>query len=109
VEACLLSGHGARVSLPAQVDQTQVDPAPLDPFVVLFSESSARVLLGVSGAGAHRVAQLCTDHGVPVTQLGEIHTAPVLEIVNVATFTLDELRAAWEGTLPALFGTASGT
>ena len=94
VEACLRSGLGARVTLPAQAD----------PFVALFSESSARVLLGVSGAGAHRVAQLCADHGVLVTRLGEVHAAPVLEIVNVATFTLDELRAAWEATLPALFG-----
>jgi phosphoribosylformylglycinamidine synthase subunit PurL len=94
VEACLLSDCGARVTLPSQVD----------PFVALFSESSARVLLGVSGAGAHRVAQLCTDHGVPVTRLGEVHTVPVLRIVNVATFTLEELRAAWERTLPSLFG-----
>ena len=93
VEACLLSGLGARVTLPAR----------LDPFVALFSESSARVLLSVSGACAHRVAQLCAEAGVPVTRLGEIHTAPVLEIDSVATFTLEELRAAWERTLPALF------
>jgi phosphoribosylformylglycinamidine synthase subunit PurL len=105
VEACLRSGLGARVTLPAQVDSAQVDSAQVDPFVALFSESSARVLLSVSGAGAHRVAQLCADHGVLVTRLGEVHAAPVLEIVNVATFTLDELRAAWEATLPALFGT----
>jgi phosphoribosylformylglycinamidine synthase subunit PurL len=109
VEACLRSGLGARVTLPAQVDPAQGDPAQgdpaqVDPFVSLFSESSARVLLGVSGTGAHRVAQLCADHGVLVTRLGEVHAAPVLEIVNVATFTLDELRAAWEATLPALFG-----
>jgi selenophosphate synthetase-related protein len=57
----------------------------------------------VSGACAHRVAQLCAEAGVPVTRLGEIHTAPVLEIDSVATFTLEELRAAWERTLPALF------
>ncbi|MGH3718344.1 MAG: phosphoribosylformylglycinamidine synthase subunit PurL [Pseudonocardiaceae bacterium] len=93
VEACLHSGLGARVSLPAS----------LDPFVALFSESSARVVLGVPGGHAHRVAQLCRDHGVPVTRLGEVHPAPVLEIADVATFTVDELRAAWEATLPALF------
>jgi len=95
VEACLLSGVGARVRLPSQVD----------PFVALFSESSARVLLGVSGACAHRVAQLCTDHGVTVTRLGEVSAAPVLEIAHIASFTLDELRATWERTLPSLFGT----
>jgi phosphoribosylformylglycinamidine synthase subunit PurL len=93
VEACLLGRVGARVTLPAQ----------LDPFVALFSESSARVLLGVPGACAHRVAQLCTNNGVPVTRLGEAHPTPALEIVNIATFELDELRAAWHNTLPALF------
>jgi len=93
VEACLLSGLGARVSL----------PAPLGPFVALFSESSARVLIGVPGVGAHRVAQLCAAHRVPVTRLGEVRAGPVLEIVDVAAFALEELRAAWDGTLPALF------
>ncbi|MDQ4102853.1 MAG: phosphoribosylformylglycinamidine synthase subunit PurL [Actinomycetota bacterium] len=93
VEACLLGGVGARVTLPAQ----------LDPFVALFSESSARVLISVSGADADRVGQLCTDHGVPVTRLGKVHTRPVLEVVNVTTFGLDELCTAWQATLPALF------
>ncbi|MGH3827746.1 MAG: phosphoribosylformylglycinamidine synthase subunit PurL [Pseudonocardiaceae bacterium] len=95
VEASLLSGLGARVTLSAQVD----------PFVALFSESSARVVLSVPDAGARCVTRLCTEYGVPVTRLGEVHAAPVLELVTVATFTLDELRAAWEATLPALFGT----
>ncbi|MGH3906243.1 MAG: AIR synthase-related protein, partial [Pseudonocardiaceae bacterium] len=97
-EAVLVGGHGARVRLPAE----------LDPFVALFAESAGRVLLGVSDAHAHRVAQLCTDHGVPVTHLGEVSANPanpVLQIADVATLPLDELRAAWEGTLPALFGT----
>jgi phosphoribosylformylglycinamidine synthase len=93
VEAALLSGHGARIELPAQ----------LDPFVTLFTESAGRVLLGVSGSHARRVAQLCTDHNVPVTPLGEVHAEPMLDIAGVATFSLDELRAAWEATMPALF------
>ncbi len=93
VEACLLGGVGARVTLPAR----------LDPFVALFAESSARVIVGVPGAATDRVAQLCADRGVPVTRLGAVHTAPDLEIVNVATFPLDELRTAWTATLPTLF------
>jgi phosphoribosylformylglycinamidine synthase len=94
VEAALIRGAGARVRLPAQ----------LDPFVALFAESAGRALLGVSGAHAHRVAQLCTDHGVPVTRLGQVQAEPVLDIEAVATLGLDELRSAWESTLPALFG-----
>jgi phosphoribosylformylglycinamidine synthase subunit PurL len=93
VEACLSSGAGARVNLPAQ----------LDPFVALFSESSARVLLGVPTATASRVVQLCTDHGVPVTRLGEVHPAPELHIAEIAPLTLHDLRTAWEATLPTLF------
>jgi phosphoribosylformylglycinamidine synthase len=95
VEACLLSRHGAQVTLPAH----------LDPFVALFSESSARVLLGVSRAHAPRVAQLCAAGGVPMIRLGEVHARPVLEIAPLAPLTLTELRTAWESTLPALFGT----
>ncbi|HEX5347440.1 MAG TPA: AIR synthase-related protein, partial [Pseudonocardiaceae bacterium] len=93
VEACLSSGAGARVNLPAQ----------LDPFVALFSESSARALLGVPTATASRVAQLCTDHGVPVTRLGEVHPALSLDIAHIPTLTLDDLRTTWEATLPTLF------
>jgi phosphoribosylformylglycinamidine synthase len=95
VEACLLSDLGARVELPANVD----------PFVALFSESSARVLLGVSCAHAPRVAQLCSVHQVPVTRLGEIHPAPTLDITPLAPLPLTDLRTAWNSTLPALFGT----
>ncbi|MGH3936501.1 MAG: phosphoribosylformylglycinamidine synthase subunit PurL [Pseudonocardiaceae bacterium] len=94
VEAALVGGYGARVTL----------PAGLDPFVGLFAESAGRVLLSVPGAHAHRLAQLCTGHNVPVTRLGAVHADAALEIVNVATFALDELRTAWESTFPTLFG-----
>jgi phosphoribosylformylglycinamidine synthase len=93
VEACLSSSVGAQVTLPAQPD----------PFVALFSESSARVLLSVSGRCTDRVAQLCTDHGVPVTRLGAVHLAPELHIAGIAPLTLHDLRTAWEATLPTLF------
>jgi phosphoribosylformylglycinamidine synthase II len=94
VEGCLLADVGAQVTLPAN----------LDPFVALFSESSARVLLGVSRAHAPRVAQLCSVHQVPGTRLGEVHAVPALDITPLAPLTLTELRTAWDSTLPALFG-----
>jgi phosphoribosylformylglycinamidine synthase II len=95
VEACLLADVGAQVTLPRN----------LDPFVALFSESAARVLLGVSRAHALRVAQLCSVHQIPVTWLGEVHPAPTLDITPLGPLTLTELRTAWSSTLPALFGT----
>jgi phosphoribosylformylglycinamidine synthase len=95
VEACLIGCGGARVVL---------DPA-LDPFVALFSESAGRVLVSVSRTHQPLVTELCTEKGVPVAQLGEVDRAGgALIIDGVATLGLDELRAAWEGTLPALFG-----
>ncbi len=95
VEAALLSRHGAHITLPAD----------LDPFIALYSESSARLLLGVSRAHAPRVAQLCSAHRVPLTRLGEVHATPVLDIAPLAPLPLTELRNAWERTLPALFDT----
>jgi phosphoribosylformylglycinamidine synthase len=94
VEACLLSGAGAQIAL----------PEALDPFTALFSESAARVLLGVSRAHAPRVAQLCSVHGVPVTRLGEVHSAPTLDIAPLDSLPLSDLRAAWTATFPTLFG-----
>jgi phosphoribosylformylglycinamidine synthase II len=93
VEACLLSHQGARLALPEH----------LDPFIALFSESSARVLLGVSRAHALRVAQLCTHHAVPVTPLGEVHSTPALHITLLPPVPLPDLHEAWHSTLPALF------
>jgi phosphoribosylformylglycinamidine synthase subunit PurL len=95
VEAALLSNHGAYISLPVD----------LDPFVVLFSESSARLLLGVSRAHAPRVGRLCAARGVPVTPLGVIHPTPALHILPLPPLLLTDLRQAWRSTLPALFGT----
>ena len=93
VEAALISTHGARVALPPE----------LDPFVALFAESAGRVLLGVSGAHAHRVARLCTTHGVPLTPLGEVRPHPTLEIAPLAPLPLCDLRTTWYQTLPTLF------
>jgi phosphoribosylformylglycinamidine synthase subunit PurL len=95
VEACLLSRAGAHLTLP---------PA-LDPFIALFSESSARVLLGVSRAHAPRVARLCAAHGVPITRLGEVHPTPALHLAPLPPLPLTDLHNAWNRTLPALFDT----
>jgi phosphoribosylformylglycinamidine synthase len=47
----------------------------------------------------------CDTFGVPFTTLGTVtHTDEGLTIDGVGTLSCDELRTAWEGTLPALFG-----
>ncbi len=95
VEACLIGGHGATIVL----------PAGLDPFVALFAESAARVL--VTTPDERRLLVAARAAGVPVTPLGRVGpagSAAGLEVDGLAALALDELRAAWEGTLPAMFG-----
>jgi phosphoribosylformylglycinamidine synthase subunit PurL len=91
VEASLVGGQGARVSLPGQ-----------DPFVALFSESTARVLVTVAPEAAEAFLAAAAEAGVPAQRLGEVG-GPALEIAGVGELPLAELRTAWEGTLPALF------
>ena len=91
VEACLIGGRGAAVTLPRA-----------DPFVALFAESAGRVLVTVDPADAEAFAARATAAGVPVERLGGAGGA-TLRIADVGELDLAELRAAWEGTLPALF------
>jgi phosphoribosylformylglycinamidine synthase II len=92
VEACLVGGRGATVALP-----------PLDPFVALFSESAGRVLVAVDPARADELLSRAGDAGVPARVLGTTG-GDALAVTDVSELSLTELRAAWEGTLPALFG-----
>jgi phosphoribosylformylglycinamidine synthase len=92
VEACLIGGIGARIALTG------------DPFVELFSESAGRALVAVPAAEEDRFIKLCAERGPPATRLGTVEAGSALDVEGVARIGLDELRAAWEGTLPALFG-----
>jgi phosphoribosylformylglycinamidine synthase len=95
VEACLIGGRGAEVVLPADAD----------PFITLFSESAARVLVTVRPDRVAEVTVWCKDAGIPVTELGSVTpSGDGLVLTNVGTLRLEELSEAWEGTLPALFG-----
>ena len=90
-ECCLAGGHGCRVSLPG------------DAFTFLFSESAARVVVAVEPGseadvrrpvrGARR-ARRATGHG----------RGRRLEVEGCFAVPLDELAAAHQGALPALFG-----
>jgi phosphoribosylformylglycinamidine (FGAM) synthase-like enzyme len=93
VEACLVGGHGARVELPAE----------LEPFVALFAESAGRMLAAVDPAHVDVVVARAADAGVPLLRLGTTGGAS-LSIAGLPALSLDELRLAWESTLPALFG-----
>jgi phosphoribosylformylglycinamidine synthase len=95
VEACLIGDRGAEVTLPADVD----------PFVTLFSESTARVLVTVHPDRVAEFTERCDKGEIPVAELGSVTpSGDGLALTSVGTLPLGELREAWEGTLPALFG-----
>ncbi|TNC26109.1 phosphoribosylformylglycinamidine synthase subunit PurL [Amycolatopsis alkalitolerans] len=75
-----------------------------DPFVQLFSESSGRVLVAVPRTEELRFTEMCSARGLPWRKTGVVDPeSESLEIQDVATFPIAELREAWEGTLPKLF------
>ncbi|HWH27503.1 MAG TPA: phosphoribosylformylglycinamidine synthase subunit PurL [Mycobacteriales bacterium] len=91
-------GLGARV----------VMPAGLDPFVQLFSESAGRALVSVPRSEELRFTEMCDARGLPCARLGVTDDTGALEVQDLFTVPLDELREAHEGTLPALFGPLAG-
>jgi len=98
IEMCLTGETGARLVLPAD----------LDPFVALFSESSARVLVAVPRTEELRFTEMCSMRSQPWVRVGVVDAdnpeGHFLDIQDVARIPLGELRAAWQGTLPAIFG-----
>ena len=91
VESCLRQGIGATVSLLG------------DPFVGLFSESAARAIVSVPGDRVDSFLTMAASLGVPAGPIG--HTGgSALTVTDHLELPLDELSAAWRGTLPAAFG-----
>ncbi|MFP3963998.1 phosphoribosylformylglycinamidine synthase subunit PurL [Actinomadura fulvescens] len=94
VESCLRGGLGARITLPG------------DPFVALFSESVARAVVAIRPGGEARLAALCEQAGVPVTQIGvtggdSLTVAGHGDTQELFSIPLAELREAHERTLPS--------
>jgi phosphoribosylformylglycinamidine synthase subunit PurL len=93
-ECCLPGQAGARITLPAGVD----------PFVALFSESTARAVISVTREHEQEFVARCAEQGVPLTPLGVVD---ILEISLVVTaqfaIPVRELRKAWSALLPARF------
>jgi phosphoribosylformylglycinamidine synthase II len=94
VESCLRSSVGARVWLPDE----------LDPFVALFSESTARAIVAVPRSEEVRFTDMCTARGYPHARIGVTDGSgddAVLDVQGQFTLPLAEVRAAWSATLPA--------
>ncbi len=93
-ESCLRHDVGASVSLAG---------VAADPFVALFSESVARVVVTVPEADVDRLTALAERHDVPVVSLGTTGGS-VLEVEDRFAIELTTLRDAWTATLPGVLG-----
>ena len=94
VESVLRNGVGARVRLPDD----------LDPFVTLFSESTARAVITVPKGHEAAMRALCEEHGVNWVPLGIVDAqCDGIDFDGLFTLPLAELREASETTLPARF------
>ncbi|HEY2879464.1 phosphoribosylformylglycinamidine synthase subunit PurL [Nocardioides sp.] len=91
VESCLRSGVGATVSLLG------------DPFVGLFSESAARALATVPDDRVDSFLTMAASLGVPAGPIGRTGGSSLI-VADHLEIPLDELSAAWRGTLPGAFG-----
>ena len=95
VEAALAGETGCRIVLPEDAN----------PFVALFSESAGRALVAVARTEESRFTAMCEARGLPVTRIGVVdQDSDSIEIQDLFTVSLAELRATSEAVLPRFFG-----
>jgi phosphoribosylformylglycinamidine synthase subunit PurL len=108
VEACLRFDVGARIWLDEVCERDGVTP-----FVALFSESVARVVVSVPRSEEVRFTDMCTARGFAHARIGVVDPAgiggdseePALDVQGLFRIPLAELRAAWQPLLRNTFGT----
>ena len=102
IEMALHSGIGARTWV----------PDGLDAATYLWSESTGRMIVVLARSEELRFTEMCQARGLAATRIGVVDSGlgadegyddQVLQITDVATFTLSELRQAHESTLPQIF------
>ena len=103
-EGVLRFGVGARVWLREIMERDGVDAA-----TALFSESTGRVIVTVPREDDVKFRGLCEGRGYPVLRIGVSDAPgdghePALEIQDVFTLALSELRDLSTSTLPSAFG-----
>jgi phosphoribosylformylglycinamidine synthase len=100
VEAALRFNVGARIWLDEVLERDNLDLT-----AALFSESQARVIVSVGREDDVKFQALCEARGVPVLRIGVTDKASgSIEIKDLASFELNEVRKGWAKTLPELFG-----
>ncbi len=97
-ESVIRFGVGARVWLGDIVDRDGVDVT-----TALFSESTARAVVAVLREDDVKFRGLAEGRNVPVTRIGVTVDSGTLEVQDLFDVSIDELRVAHTGTLPAHF------
>ena len=98
-ESVLRFNMGARVWISELCERDGIDRTS-----ALFSESTGRVLVSVGREDDVKFVGLCDARNIPVLRIGVTDNTGELEIQDLATWKLDELRTPWVATLPELFG-----
>lgn len=99
-DSCLRFGVGARIGLGEIAERDGVDD-----FTMLFSESQGRAICSVPRTEEVRFKDMCTARGYPFARIGVVDAVnDALDLQGLASIALSELREAWSGTLPRLFG-----
>ncbi len=98
-ESVLRFNMGARVWISELCERDGIDKTS-----ALFSESTGRVLVSVGREDDVKFVGLCDARNIPVLRIGVTDNTGELEIQDLATWKLDELRTSWVATLPELFG-----
>jgi phosphoribosylformylglycinamidine synthase len=103
-EMALRANKGARFWIPDNID----------PFVFMFSESTARAIAVIARTEELRFTEMCNARGMTATRFGVVDSGlgadsgypgeQVIVVDSLFTFTVEALREANEATLPALFG-----
>jgi phosphoribosylformylglycinamidine synthase II len=102
-EAVMRFGIGARVWLGEITERDRVDTA-----TALFSESAARMLVSVPREDDVRFQGLCTGRGYPFLRIGVTDNSGTLEVQDLFTVSVDELRGTHRATLADAFGPVVG-
>jgi phosphoribosylformylglycinamidine synthase subunit PurL len=97
-ESVLRFNMGARVWITEICERDGVDRT-----AALFSESTGRVLVSVGREDDVKFVGLCDARNIPVLRIGVTDNTGELEIQDLATWKIEELRTPWEATLPELF------
>jgi phosphoribosylformylglycinamidine synthase len=99
VESSLRFGMGARFWLTEIIERDNLDLT-----AALFSESTGRVIVSVGREDDVKFVGLCEARGIPVLRIGVTDQSGQLEIQDIATWNISDLKHVHSSTIPELFG-----